>query len=104
MKLNLLFLTCANEAEANKISRSLLKKKLVFCIKKSLVSSSFLWKGKIVSSHEILLIMDSIEENFKKVEKEVAKLHSYKTFVLVSAPINKTTSGVTKWVRVEFSK
>ena len=102
MRMNLLFLTCANEEEAEKISTTLLSKKLVFCIKKTPVSSSFLWKGKIDNSNEILLVMDSVEENFEKVNEEVRKLHSYDTYVLSSVPVNKTTKEVEKWIRDEL--
>lgn len=102
MKICLYFLTCANLSEANKIAKALLEKHLVVCAKTFPVSSSFLWKGKIDSSKEALLIMESIEENFNKIEKEIKKLHSYKTFVLFSLPILKTTKGVEKWIKTEL--
>lgn len=103
MQLCILFLTCADDAEADRISKSLLEKRLVFCIKKSSVSSSFLWKGKIDHSNEVLLIMDSLKDNFERVKNEVAKLHSYETFVLVSTPVSKTTKGVQDWVKKELA-
>lgn len=99
MNLNLLFLTCANETEANQITKVLLEKKLIFCAKRFPVSSSFLWKGKISESNEILLIMDSITENFEKANVEIKKLHSYETFVLTSVPINQTTKEVEAWIK-----
>lgn len=98
MHLCLLYLTCANDKEADKIAQVLLEKKLVFCVKKCPVSSSFLWKGKINSANEVLLIMDSLEDNFENVNKEVSKLHSYKTFVLTSTPVTQTTEAVKKWI------
>lgn len=104
MKFCILFLTCADTKEADKISKSLLQKRLVFCIKKSSVSSSFLWKGEIDHSNEILLIMDSLEDNFEKVKNEIAKLHSYETFVLISSPVSQTTQEVKSWVSNELSK
>lgn len=97
----MLFLTCANEAEADKISKSLLEKKLIFCAKRFPVSSSFLWKGSVDLAREVLLVMDSIEENFGKIEQEVAKIHSYKTFVLLSSPVTQTTKKVKDWIRQE---
>lgn len=103
MKPNILFLTCANEKEANKIFQVLLEKHLVVCIKKIPTSSSYLYKGKIESATEILLIMDTIEENFTEIESEIKKLHSYKTFVLISLPIHKTTNPVLQWVKEEIS-
>jgi len=102
MKPCLLYLTCADDKEAEKISQALLEKRLAVCIKKSPVSSSFLWKGKIDHANEILLIMESIEEKFAETEKEVAKLHSYESFVLFSSPISQTTKKVKDWMKKEL--
>lgn len=104
MKLSILFLTCANNKEADKIAVVLLEKKLVFCVKKQPVSSSSLWKGKIESSDEILLIIESLEDNFKKIDKEVSKLHSYDTYVLMALPVTQTTKDVEDWVKDELEK
>lgn len=103
MKLCILFLICANDKEADKISQTLLKKKLVVCAKKFPVSSSFLFKSKIDNSNEILLIMESTEEKFSEIEKEVAKIHSYETFVLFSLPVIQTTQSVKEWIKQEQS-
>lgn len=102
MKMNVLFLTCANQEEADKISQTLLEKKLIVCAKKTPVSSSFLWKGKIESSDETLVIMDSVVENFEKINIEIGKLHSYKTFVLTSILVNQTTHEVEDWMKEEL--
>lgn len=99
MKICVLYLTCANDNEADKISEILLKKKLIVCAKRFPVSSSFLWEGKIDKTKEVMLVMDSIEENFNKIEEEVAKIHSYKTFVLLSSPLTKTTAKVSRWMK-----
>ncbi|OGK11261.1 hypothetical protein A2954_06060 [Candidatus Roizmanbacteria bacterium RIFCSPLOWO2_01_FULL_37_12] len=102
MKIIILFLTCANLEEAEKISQALLKKKLVVCIKKTNVLSSFLWEGKLDKSEEVLLIMDSIEEKFAEIEKEVRKIHSYETFVLVANPVINSSKGVKEWIKKEI--
>lgn len=102
MKPNLLMLICRDDAQANKIVDVLLVKHLVICAKKVRVATSSLWKGKREDTKEILLIMDSVEENFEKVEKEVRLLHSYKTFVLFSVPIRKTNQSVLDWMKEEI--
>ena len=99
MKPCILLLTCADRAEADKISQVLLEKKLIVCAKKSSVSSDFYWEQSIDKAEEILLIMDSSEEMFEKIEEEVAKLHSYKTFNLVALPVSKTSKGVKEWMK-----
>lgn len=88
--------------EADKITRTLLEKRLIFCAKRFPVSSSYFWKGKRNSSKEVLLIMDSLRDNFEKVRKEVAKIHSYKTFVLLSSPVIQTTVEVENWIKQEL--
>ena len=99
MKINLLFLTCANRKEADLISQRLLKKHLIVCTKKLPVSSSFFWKGSIDKAKEIFLIMEGVEENFKAIESEVRKLHSYETFTLFALPVSRVSSGVIRWMK-----
>jgi periplasmic divalent cation tolerance protein len=102
MNICMLYLTCADDKEAEKIARVLLEKKLVVCAKRFPVASSFLWKGEIDYANEVMLVMDSIEENFEKIKKEVAKIHSYETFVLVSLPVSIATDEVKEWVTREL--
>lgn len=104
MKPNLLFLTCVNRTEADKISQALLEKKLVVCVKKMPVNSDFLWQGKIDHSSEILVIMDSKEELFSQVEQEVKRLHSYDTPNLVSVLVSQSSAGVVEWMQQELKK
>ena len=99
MKPCLLFLSCKNNQEADKISFKLLEKRLIVCAKKIKINSNYLWKDKIESDLEILLIMDSIEKNFNKINQEVKKIHSYKTYNLIMTGVNKINDGALKWLQ-----
>jgi len=96
------YLTCANNREADRISKVLLEKKLIACVKKLPVSSIFRWKGKIDNAKEIIVMLESIEENFDKINAVVKKLTSYETPMLFSIPVLKTTKGVEKWLKEEL--
>ncbi len=98
MKVTLLYLTCKDNAEADKISNSLLEKKLVACAKKLPISSSFLWKGGIDKSDEILVLLETEERLFDEIETEIKKLHSYETFILASLPITRVSKGAQEWL------
>lgn len=102
MTMNVLFLTCKDTDEANRIVNKLLEERLIVCAKKSSVSSSFLWKGKIEKSDETLLIMDSVSENFDRINEEIKKLHSYEIFNLTSIIVDKTTKEVKDWIKEEL--
>lgn len=101
---SLLLLSCNNESESDAITKNLLEKKLVICVKKMPISSSFLWKGTIDKAQEILLLIESVEENFSKIENEVSKLYVSDTFVLLSLPVQQTTQKVTDWMKEELQK
>lgn len=97
-----LWLTCANREEADKIANTLLVKHLAACAKQVAIASDFRWQGKIEHSNEVLLVMDSKLELFDEVEKEVAKLHSYDTFVLQAVPIGKVSANARRWLETEL--
>lgn len=94
----ILYLTCADLAEAQSIGTALLEAKLVTCVRRMPVSSTYWWDGKINNDDEILLMMESLEEKFDQIEAVVTKLHSYDEFVLTAVPVLKTTPGVEKWL------
>lgn len=104
MKLIIFYLTCADKTEADKIASVLLDKHLIACAKQIPVSSNFLWKGEIDHNDEVLLIMDSREDLFEQVEAEVAKLHSYETFVLQAITILKTSVAAVQWLEDIFDQ
>jgi len=93
-----LLLTCADKAEADKIAQSLLEQHLVACVKLEPVHSKFWWNDEIEESDEIKLSMLSRAENFDRIEAEVAKLHSYDTFVLQALPIARLNKDAAEWL------
>lgn len=102
MKLITLFLTCADKAEADKISAKLLDEKLITCARQAPVTSSYWWKGRIERADETQLIMESAEDRFDQIEAVVKKLHSYETFMLTAYPVIKASRGVEHWVKEDL--
>jgi periplasmic divalent cation tolerance protein len=96
-----LVLTCGSWQEAQKIADALLEKKLVACVEFMEVQSKYRWQGAIEEAKEIKLIMETIAEHFEKVESEVAKLHSYETFVLQQLPLTNLSTQASKWLEAE---
>jgi periplasmic divalent cation tolerance protein len=91
MKMIIVYLTCADNTEADKISNVLLDKKLIACAKKFPVNSKFWWKGEKDNANEVLVLLETVEEKFDKIEKEVKELHSYETPMLFSMQVSQTT-------------
>ncbi len=95
----LLVLTCADKAEASKITSALLDARLIACAKVAPVDSIFWWKGEQEQASEVLLIMESAEDLFTQVELVVKSLHSYDTFVLEAIPLSRLSSGAADWLK-----
>ncbi|HCM51858.1 TPA: divalent-cation tolerance protein CutA [Candidatus Saccharibacteria bacterium] len=97
-----LWLTCADKIEADKTAKTLLEKHLVACVRQMPASSAYWWKGKIEKIEEVLLMMESREDLFDEVEREVAKLHSYDAFVLEEVPVSKISKKAEVWLKDEL--
>jgi periplasmic divalent cation tolerance protein len=102
MKFCVHYLTCGNEEEAEKIIDVLLGKKMIVCAKHENVKTKNLWKGEIENGEEVRIIMESVEENFERIEEEVGKIHSYETFVLYSVPMGRINKKAEEWMEEEL--
>src|SRR3989344_8051914 len=76
--MTLAYITCKDLREARKISNHLLSKKIIACANIFPVKSMYLWKGRIANDNETVIIAKTLEKNFRKLESEVKKIHSYK--------------------------
>ncbi len=98
------YITCKNKKEAKKIGLALMKKRLVACCNIFPIESIYWWRGKIVKDREVALIVKTQKENFKTIEKEVKKLHSYTIPCILEIPIKKGNLDYLKWVKQETLK
>ena len=85
----LIYVTNPNREEAKKVAKHLIAKKLVACANiYENVNSLYPWKGKIADETETVLILKTTEANYKKVEAEVEKIHSYTIPCIIKIPVS----------------
>mgnify|MGYP001552497739 CR=1 FL=1 len=96
-----LVLTCGSWQEAQKIADHLLQQRLVACVEFMEIKSKYWWEGRLDEAKEVKLIMETVADNFAKVEAAVGKLHSYDTFVLQMIPIAKLSKAAAGWLKKE---
>lgn len=98
-----IWLTCRDKVEADKIANALLAKRLITCYGElSPYIGKFWWQDKIEDNDEILLEMLSRLDLFDEIEAEVAKLHSYDTFVLEATSVTRISKKATAWLKSEL--
>ncbi len=71
--------TCGSLAEARKISKAIVEKRLAACVSvvSAPVESVYRWNAKVEMAKEFLLVIKTTALRLKDLEKEIAKLHSY---------------------------
>ena len=100
MSYNIVIMTASNKEEATKIVRILLEERLIACANIiDSVSSFFWWQRKIEEEKEILVIMKSHEDLFKKLSKRVTELHSYDTPEILALPIVNGSQAYLDWMK-----
>ncbi len=95
----MIMVTCASKEEARKISERLLAKRLIACANiLSKIESRYWWKGKLNSAAELLVTMKTVRPNFKKIEIEVKRLHSYEVPQIIAVPIVLGSRDYLDWI------
>ncbi len=79
---------------------SLLRKRLVACANiVNKIESKFWWNGRIDKARETLIVLKTIGNKFKAVEKEVKRLHSYEVPEIIAMPIVRLSGDYRRWIR-----
>ncbi len=92
------YLTC-DESQKEQLAQALLEARLIVCAKFVPVSAMYWWSAAIERAEETLMIMEGSSENFAKIEQEIAKVHSYDTFVLTQVPMENINNDAEQWIR-----
>jgi len=88
MVVAVIYVTTNNIQSARKISRTLVKERLVACVNIiPKIESIYWWKGKIEKSKEVVLIAKTVEDNVKKSIRRIKELHKYDVPEIIALPI-----------------
>src|SRR3989338_8098444 len=98
--MSFIYATCKNKREAETIAMMLIKKRLIACANIFPIKSLYWWKGTIQRSHEQVIFAKTIKKNFKSIQLEVLKLHSY-TVPCISLIDSTANKDFEQWVKKE---
>lgn len=97
--------TAKDPAQARAIAGGLLNDKLIACanVIKG-VESMFWWQGKIDKAGEVLLVMKTRKDLFRKLCLRVKALHSYDTPEVIALPVIDGNSDYLSWIDASVKK
>ena len=91
--------TTDKREEAERISRTVVEKKLAACVQiLGPINSTYWWEGKMETSEEYLLIIKTGENFYHQVEKTIKEIHSYQVPEIIASPIVKGSKEYLAWV------
>lgn len=100
MKYSLIYITCKNQKEAQRIAKIIVDKKLAACANIfPKIQSYYHWQGKKVWDKESVLILKTKNLKVQKIIKEVKKIHSYTTPCILVFGIKEGNLDYFKWLR-----
>lgn len=101
MKFILIYTTHKNLDEAEKITNPLLTKKLIACVNYFPITSSYQWKGEIVTASEITAILKTKIENWESVRSFIEANHPYETPCIIKLAEVEANDSYVSWIQDE---
>lgn len=101
----LVYVTCADKAEAEKISAEVLGERLAACA--NLIDgmeSIYWWQGKLESARECVLIFKSEKRLFDRLKNRILALHSYETPCVAALPITGGSRAYLDWISASLAQ
>ncbi len=93
------FTTTADTAEAEKIARALVERRLAACVNVlPQIRSIYRWQGKVEDATEVLLIIKTTASQFSAVRDAIRELHSYDVPECICLPITEGSPDYLKWL------
>ncbi len=102
----IVLVTCGTLAEARRIARTVVGKRLAACVNIILspVESFYTWKGKLEKAREYLLVMKTTAKRLAELESEVKLLHSYDVPEFIALPISEGAIKYLAWLDDSVTK
>ena len=91
--------TCANEADAGRVSRALVEARLAACV--SVVPglrSYYRWQGEMETSDEYLLLIKTSRELFPELKLELERIHPYEVPEILALPVVGGSENYLNWL------
>lgn len=91
--------TCGSAADAEKLAKGLLERRLAACVNVlPAVRSFYWWKGKVENDEEHLLLIKTRNENLEALQQALLELHSYDTPEFIVLPIESGSAAYLRWI------
>ncbi|MDR2413225.1 MAG: divalent-cation tolerance protein CutA [Rickettsiales bacterium] len=93
--------TVHNKSEADKITDTILEKRMAACIQQIPITSRYWWEGCIGSSEEILLMIKTQSDLWNPLSELIKSVHAYNVPEIIKLSIEDGLPEYLKWIKTE---
>ncbi len=105
MKTLVIISTAGSEREGWKIGRKLVESRLAACVNViPKVRSFFYWEGKVRGEQEVILVIKTMQKQFRKIINEIKKIHTYEIPEIISLRVDGGEEKYLNWVKKSVSE
>jgi periplasmic divalent cation tolerance protein len=90
--------TTDKEKVAARIAEALVRERLAACVQAWPITSTFPWRGKLTVGKEWILLIKARSPDYKRIEKEIARMHNYELPEIIALPILKGSRAYLDWM------
>lgn len=95
----LVYITCTDIAEARSIAQTVVTEKLAACANIfPQIHSIYHWENKLCESNEAVLILKTLETNYKKLAERIKELHSYDCPCIITLDVKEVNTEYLSWI------
>ncbi len=98
------FTTAGSEEEAERISATLVERRLAACVQVTgPISSRYRWQGEVEREREWLCLAKTEASRYDELEAAIRELHSYEEPEIVALPIVAGSEGYLSWISASLA-
>ena len=98
MKPTIIVSTYPDKKSINKISRELVKTRIVACVNITKISSIYAWEGKIENTSEYLALFKTTDKNKKILKEKIKSSHPYEVPEIAEINVDSINKPYLKWL------
>lgn len=100
MSFSILYVTCRDHQEAERISSELLGLRMIACVNILPIESRFWWNSQIDEENEYVALLKTRTELVEAVEKKILAIHSYQTPCIMRWQVS-ANKEYEEWIHAE---
>ena len=101
----LVYVTAANQEEAEHIARTLVGDRLAACANVlGSIASFYWWKGDLVEDSEVSLLLKTRVDRVESLVEKVQAIHSYDCPCVIILPIQEGSADYLRWIDAQLDR